>query len=1071
MEDYDEEPTQLATQQLPDHNGIAPSELTGQDYSNVIAFLHPCSTAAHVVVRLSSKRNPNMVAKLPTPEDKELPDNSEIKENAATHNGAATAIDLVLKKYPGPKDPSIGFLFGRNQMKCDVHLGDVIPNQLRISNQHFRIYVNAKGAVMLEDMSTNGTYVDGKLIGKAGVLGTKRVLSAGSTIHICPSGPGCVDELIRFVVRIPKTSGRGFQSVRPPGETGPLVGIDPGTPHPMTPPAQTRPGLLRSPQTNLANARRNPRLPQDMSLHNNSPRVMPRRANPPMDTHNPYQPIHTQWAGHMDYSMSEQIGKGAFASVCMAYERRTGEAVAVKVIAKRTFANNIGTDRAGVKKEVDILERLVHPNIVRYIRHYEDKTHVSLIMELVEGGDLNGYLEQHKQMEESLTKEVTMQMLRGVEYIHSMGISHRDIKPDNILIASQAPKFLIKISDFGLAKMVKNEETFLKTFCGTMLYLAPEVFPGYQTALDDKANEGTTKRKRLPHDDGGRQGKKPPRRPYNQAVDMWSLGCVVYALLCGSPPFAGKNQDEMCRLVVKGEFDEQRLRGHVGIDNDKCVDFIRQLLQVAPERRMMEHEAMKHPWVYAESSFRSYEEYAEDDIKGVFYNQQGHAVVDAAYRRQAFIDLDDDEDLESDDENLPPPQPPQLPREVINKELGELGGSLSEMNVGQFPGHDFTGEASSSSISEPEMFEPVAESAKLYSQPMSTGLSVIDRELQDSRRIGEDRLDSDVIPMGLSPFEPPFQSRPAQHHIIDSEYSHYATPVGVEDPNIIESDDGDSLIVHDPGSLHGADEEFNHINFVANSADPSAFTTPPPPDRRARKAVASFSFADEPAAVPNFSPESLKTRSPRTPGALNNRTPQQPSRLRMNAIASTFKPFTPDGPMPPVQQITSPRTALADTTNTTTFTRPYAPWGRVTVIPGSIPLDNFPTQISFLDQVIKFGRASNADYKPPDPRISKHHVAIQINYPNKDMQSDPLVSRIEGNWKPDQDMVVMINVKGRCGVWVNGKVYKAGTVVQLCHGDELLLFKDASRNEFFGFKVELFVGLVHPDQRMDSGVL
>src|SRR5690606_10004082 len=95
------------------------------------------------------------------------------------------------------------------------------------------------------------------------------------------------------------------------------------------------------------------------------------KPNTVLDTHNPNQVAKSQWPGHMDYSMNEQIGKGAFASVVKAFERRTGEAVAVKVIAKRTFANNIGTDRAGVQKEVDILERLVHvgsPIIVFLVR-------------------------------------------------------------------------------------------------------------------------------------------------------------------------------------------------------------------------------------------------------------------------------------------------------------------------------------------------------------------------------------------------------------------------------------------------------------------------------------------------------------------------------------------------------------------------------------------------------------------------------------------------------------------------------------------------------------------------------
>ena len=102
-------------------------------------------------------------------------------------------------------------------------------------------------------------------------------------------------------------------------------------------------------------------------------------------------------------------------------------------------------------------------------------------MEYISGGDLGGYIHKHGRMDEPLAQEVTRQILLGVQYIHRMGITHRDIKPDNILLASEEP-MVVKISDFGLAKMVENEETFLKTFCGTMLYLAPEVFPSYHFA-------------------------------------------------------------------------------------------------------------------------------------------------------------------------------------------------------------------------------------------------------------------------------------------------------------------------------------------------------------------------------------------------------------------------------------------------------------------------------------------------------------------------------------------------------------------------------------------------------------
>lgn len=99
-------------------------------------------------------------------------------------------------------------------------------------------------------------------------------------------------------------------------------------------------------------------------------------------------------------------------------------------------------------------------------------------MEYVPCGELSSYMSQNGPMPEPLAKSVSRQMLNALDYLHKRKITHRDIKPDNILIASNDP-FTVKLSDFGLSKVVNDTETFLKTFCGTLLYCAPEVYPDY----------------------------------------------------------------------------------------------------------------------------------------------------------------------------------------------------------------------------------------------------------------------------------------------------------------------------------------------------------------------------------------------------------------------------------------------------------------------------------------------------------------------------------------------------------------------------------------------------------------
>lgn len=98
-------------------------------------------------------------------------------------------------------------------------------------------------------------------------------------------------------------------------------------------------------------------------------------------------------------------------------------------------------------------------------------------MEYVPGGELSTYLSSHGKIPEDMVRTIARQVLRALHYLHKRRITHRDIKPDNILIASLDP-LRVKLSDFGLSK-VTQEETFLKTFCGTLLYCAPEVYPDY----------------------------------------------------------------------------------------------------------------------------------------------------------------------------------------------------------------------------------------------------------------------------------------------------------------------------------------------------------------------------------------------------------------------------------------------------------------------------------------------------------------------------------------------------------------------------------------------------------------
>lgn len=263
---------------------------------------------------------------------------------------------------------------------------------------------------------------------------------------------------------------------------------------------------------------------------------------------------------------NEVIGQGAFATVKKTIERSTGKSYAVKIINRRKALKN-GESMEGVNRELSILRQLDHPNIVYLKSFYEDIDNYYLVMEYVPGGDLMDFVAANGAIGEDATQVITKQILEGINYVHKMGISHRDLKPDNILIMQDDP-ILIKITDFGLAKLSDNV-TFMKTFCGTLAYVAPEIITGKYDANDSNN--------------------------YSSLVDIWSLGCLVYVLLTSHLPFNGKTQAQMFTKIKNAEYHESPLNTYNVSADGK--DFLNCCLQVNPRLRITAQGALKHKWL------------------------------------------------------------------------------------------------------------------------------------------------------------------------------------------------------------------------------------------------------------------------------------------------------------------------------------------------------------------------------------------------------------------------------------------------------------------------------------------
>jgi len=557
----DDEATQPNTQQVldPRRLGRNNSSLNDNDIADVMCILHPSSHAAIHIVSLTAKNTPQHVlhnGALATYSD-QLP--KHLREEHETFilskDMSGGAQDLALRFSSAVVQPVLGFTFGRNPRSCDIVLdADTVK---RVSNLHFRIYVNHAGIVMLEDMSTNGTLVDEvHLRGKGSKIAATRMLTHGAVIQIPSPRP---EDIIKFIVRIPTRDGfesaylQNFQAFRNRMDVAD---------------AQLRK------QRGFTKAAGDAHRVLTTGVTKTSVALVGSNNNP----------FGMHWSGGEVYNIVGLLGKGAFATVFKLATKMEGQIYAAKELEKKRFIKDGRLDQR-LDNEMQIMKDLCHPNIVRYIDYRDEGAHLYIIMEYVPYGDLQGYLQQFGPLEEPAARLMAHQTLKALRYLHRKKITHRDIKPDNILIASTNP-WVVKLSDFGLSKVVKNNETFLKTFCGTLLYCAPEVFPHY----DEHTAKRGMKRRR------GKNGQGD-FHAYSQSVDIWSFAAVLWFALCGKPPFEGKTDKtgkKMFDQIMRTPLDVSPLKNKAV--SDGATDLLFQMLNTDPSLRPDEKQCLRHHW-------------------------------------------------------------------------------------------------------------------------------------------------------------------------------------------------------------------------------------------------------------------------------------------------------------------------------------------------------------------------------------------------------------------------------------------------------------------------------------------
>ncbi|KRX10604.1 Protein kinase-like domain [Pseudocohnilembus persalinus] len=255
------------------------------------------------------------------------------------------------------------------------------------------------------------------------------------------------------------------------------------------------------------------------------------------------------------YEIGSQIGKGSYAIVVYGKEKRKKYEVAIKRYQKKKLMEP-GKMR-NVRREVNILCNLSHPNVMKLYTIIDSDEHLNLVMELIQGVSLYTYLKARPQrrLSEDKCRRVFTQVVQGIQYLHKKRIVHRDIKLENLLIDE---KKKVKIIDFGFSvRTAENQK--LTSFCGTPSYMSPEI-------VSKKEYTGFPS-------------------------DIWSLGILLFVLLCGCFPFRGENEKDLFIKIRKGKFD---IPNHVPIG---ARILIQKILKVEESDRPLAQDILEDNWI------------------------------------------------------------------------------------------------------------------------------------------------------------------------------------------------------------------------------------------------------------------------------------------------------------------------------------------------------------------------------------------------------------------------------------------------------------------------------------------
>jgi len=261
-----------------------------------------------------------------------------------------------------------------------------------------------------------------------------------------------------------------------------------------------------------------------------------------------------QYSFESQYEIGKELGRGPASTVCKCSGHGLNQAWAVKILYKNR-------DKKVTTADVGLLLKLDDKNLIRLKEIFESKSRIYLVQELVTGGELFDRIVNVGAYTEVAAARAVNDIVSGLKYLHSWGIVHRNLKPENLLYENLSENSTLKIADFGLG-MILSSEVDMSSVCGSPEYIAPEILKGER---------------------------------FGKPGDMWSLGVIVYILLCGYVPFSSDSPAELFKKILKGQYEFSS--PHWDIIGENAKDLICKLLVVDPKARMTADAASKNCWV------------------------------------------------------------------------------------------------------------------------------------------------------------------------------------------------------------------------------------------------------------------------------------------------------------------------------------------------------------------------------------------------------------------------------------------------------------------------------------------